>query len=93
MISRRFQYFEQKAAATGIALVADMSEKSIKVVGLEERLAQVMVNLITNVISFCGAGDVIRIWVRQCDNWVLIVVEDMGPGLSDGSLQKTFDRF
>ena len=56
MISRRFQYFEQKAAATGIALVADMSEKSIKVVGLEQRLAQVMVNLITNAIIFVALG-------------------------------------
>ena len=50
MISRRFQYFEQKAAATGIMLVADMPEKFTKVVGLEERLAQVIMNLITNAI-------------------------------------------
>ena len=93
MISRLSQYFEQKAAATGIMLVADMPEKFTKVVGLEERLAQVIMNLITNAISFCGAGDVIRIWVRQCGNRILIMVKDMGPGLSDGSLQKTFDRF
>ena len=45
MISRLSQYFEQKAATTGIALVADLPEKSIKVVGLEERLAQVIMNL------------------------------------------------
>jgi two-component system sensor histidine kinase ChvG len=74
-------------------LVADLSEKSIKVVGLEDRLAQVIMNLITNAISFCGAGDAIRIWVRQCDNRVLIVVEDTGPGLSDGSLQKYLTGF
>ena len=51
-------------------------------------LAQIIVNLITNAISLCGAGDVIRSWVPHCDNWVLILVEDMGLGLSDGSLQK-----
>jgi two-component system sensor histidine kinase ChvG len=49
-----------------------MPEKFIKVVGLEERLAQVITNLITNAISYCGAGYVIRIWVRQCDNRVLL---------------------
>ena len=52
-----------------------------------------MVNLITNAISFCGAGDVIRIWVRQCDNWVLIVVENTGLGLPDGSVQKYLTGF
>ena len=31
--------------------------------------------------------------MRKRDNRVLIVVEDTGPGLLDGSLLKIFDRF
>ena len=38
-------------------------------------------------------GGTIRFWARQRDNRVLIVVEDTGPGLSDDSLVKIFDRF
>ncbi len=30
--------------------------------GLEARLAQVFVNLITNALSFCESGDAIRVW-------------------------------
>jgi two-component system sensor histidine kinase ChvG len=33
--------------------------------GLEGRLAQVFVNLISNAISFCEDGDAIRLWARS----------------------------
>lgn len=61
--------------------------------GLEARLAQVFVNLITNAISFCDAGDAVRVWARTRDNRVLIVVEDTGPGIPDQALSKVFQRF
>jgi two-component system, OmpR family, sensor histidine kinase ChvG len=47
--------------------------------GLEARLAQVFVNLITNAISFCEEGDAVRVWARRRENRVLVVVEDTGP--------------
>ena len=74
-------------------MVTEIKKEKITVVGLEERLAQVFVNLITNAVSFCSFGGTIRFWARQRDNRVLIVVEDIGPGLSDDSLVKIFDRF
>jgi two-component system sensor histidine kinase ChvG len=52
-----------------------------------------MVNLITNAISFCEDGDAIRIWVRQRERRVLIVVEDTGPGIPESALTRIFDRF
>ena len=61
--------------------------------GLEGRLAQVFVNLITNAISFCNDGDAVRVWARKRENRVLIVVEDTGPGIPDQALQKIFQRF
>jgi two-component system sensor histidine kinase ChvG len=61
--------------------------------GLEGRLAQVFVNLITNAVSFCEEGDAIRVWVRRRDNRVLIVVEDIGPGIPDQALSKVFKCF
>ena len=61
--------------------------------GLEGRLAQVFVNLITNAISFCEDGDAVRVWARQRENRVLIVVEDTGPGIPEQALTKVFKRF
>jgi two-component system sensor histidine kinase ChvG len=87
------QYLGEEAQAKGIDFITDLPETPITVHGLEARLAQVFVNLITNAISFCEDGDAIRIWARKKENRVLIVVEDTGPGIPDQALSKIFKRF
>ncbi|MBC7156032.1 MAG: histidine kinase, partial [Rhodobacteraceae bacterium] len=73
--------------------IADLPAKPIVIRGLEGRLAQVIVNLIGNALSFCEAGDAVRIWARQRENRVLLVVEDTGPGIPEAALTKVFKRF
>lgn len=87
------QYLGEDARTKGIDFITDLPDNPITVHGLEARLAQVFVNLITNAISFCEDGDAIRIWARQKQNRVLIVVEDTGPGIPDQALSKIFKRF
>jgi len=86
-------YLGQDAAKKGIELISDLPPDPIIVYGLEARLAQVFVNLITNAVSFCEEGDAIRIWARQRKNRILVVVEDTGPGIPDQALHKVFTRF
>lgn len=93
MINNLVTFHRQEAEGRGIDFISDMPEKSIIIQGLEPRLAQVFVNLLTNAISFCEAGDAVRIWVRQRDNRVLVVVEDTGPGIPHQALTKIFTRF
>ncbi|MCQ0092353.1 sensor histidine kinase [Roseovarius sp. M141] len=83
----------EQAAGKGIEFITDFPQTPIIINGLEARLAQVFVNLISNAISFCEHGDAIRIWARRRDNRVLIVVEDTGPGIPDQALTKIFQRF
>ena len=93
MLNNLNQYLSEDALARGIDYITDMPKGPIMVHGLEARLAQVFVNLITNAISFCGEGDAIRVWVRKRENRVLAVVEDTGPGIPDQALNKVFKRF
>ena len=93
MIDNLSQYLGDDARSKGIDFISDMPKSSIMVHGLEARLAQVFVNLITNAISFCEDGDAIRVWLRRRSNRVLIVVEDTGPGIPDQALAKIFKRF
>ncbi|WP_299916984.1 sensor histidine kinase [uncultured Roseobacter sp.] len=92
-LSNLGQYLGEDARSKGIDFITDFPNTSIMVHGLEARLAQVFVNLITNAISFCEDGDAIRIWARTKENRVLIVVEDTGPGIPDQALAKIFKRF
>ncbi|WP_281967642.1 sensor histidine kinase [Roseovarius nanhaiticus] len=87
------EYLGQQAGEKGIEFITDFPENPIVINGLEARLAQVFVNLISNATSFCEEGDAIRLWARRRENRVLIVVEDTGPGIPDQALTKIFQRF
>ncbi len=93
MLSNLNQYLGEDARAKGIDYITDLPEDPITIHGLEARLAQVFVNLITNAISFCEEGDAIRVWARKRQNRVLVVVEDTGPGIPEEALSKIFKRF
>ncbi|SLN29159.1 sensor histidine kinase [Pseudooctadecabacter jejudonensis] len=87
------EFLGNQAKEKGVDFISDLPRDPIEIIGLEGRLAQVFVNLISNAISFCEDGDAIRVWVRKRDNRVLVVVEDTGPGIPEGALQKVFQRF
>lgn len=93
MLGNLGQYLGEDAKSKGIDFIVDLPKDPIIVQGLEARLAQVFVNLITNATSFCEDGDAIRVWARKRENRVLIVVEDTGPGIPDQALSKIFKRF
>jgi two-component system sensor histidine kinase ChvG len=93
MVNNLTQYLGEDARSKEIDFITDMPQSAITVHGLEARLAQVFVNLITNAISFCEEGDAIRVWVRRRANRVLVVVEDTGPGIPEQALTKIFKRF
>lgn len=86
-------FLSNEAREKGIEFISDLPSDPIEVHGLEARLAQVFVNLISNAISFCEDGDAIRVWARRRENRVLVVVEDTGPGIPEEALAKIFSRF
>ena len=87
------QHLGQEAELRGVEFISELPRDPVLIQGLEARLAQVFVNLITNAISFCEEGDAVRIWARKRENRVLVVVEDTGPGIPESALTKVFKRF
>ncbi len=61
--------------------------------GLEDRLVQVFRNLIGNAISFSPPGGVIAIRARREGGYVIVDLEDEGPGIPATKLAAIFDRF
>ncbi len=93
MLGNLNSFLSEDAKRLEIDYITDLPDQPIQIQGLEARLAQVFVNLITNAISFCEEGDAIRVWARRRENRVLIVVEDTGPGIPENALAKIFQRF
>ena len=93
MLANLVTYNRPAAEEIGVEFISDLPDKQIIIHGLEARLAQVFVNLITNAISFCEDGDAVILWARKRENRVLVVVEDTGPGIPEEALGKIFSRF
>ena len=60
---------------------------------VEDRLVQVLRNLIANAQSFSPPRG--RIWLRarEADGQVELSVDDQGPGIPEANLEHVFDRF
>lgn len=59
----------------------------------ENRLQQVMNNLISNAIKFTRPGDAVEITAKQLDDFVEISVTDHGHGIPDNLKKNIFEKF
>ncbi len=87
------EHFGTEARARGIALCAELPAEPLAIVGLENRLAQVFVNVIGNALSFCGPGGSIRLGAWRVGGRIRIAIEDSGPGIPPAALGRIFERF
>jgi len=60
--------------------------------GDEQRITQVLLNLVGNAIKFTEAGEV-KVEVVSSNGNFLVSVSDTGPGLSEADQQKIFEEF
>jgi two-component system sensor histidine kinase ChvG len=67
--------------------------ESAQVWGVEDRLAQVFQNVLSNALSFSPEGGQIRVRVSAGKRRVFVNIEDEGPGIPEGKLEAIFERF
>ena len=79
-------------ASAGVSFAVD-AEGPMRVRAVEDRIGQVMRNLLTNAVSFSPPGGTIRIAVRRLPAEAEVTVEDDGPGVPPDKLEAVFDRF
>jgi two-component system sensor histidine kinase ChvG len=60
---------------------------------VEDRLVQVLRNLIANAASFSPPDGCISLRARETGSMVEISIEDDGPGIPEAKLEHIFDRF
>ncbi len=77
-----------------IKIVEKINTKSGRyILGIENRLEQVIANLLDNSISFSQENQIIEIGVEETSKNLVMTVKDEGPGFSETSPQKIFKRF
>lgn len=82
---------EPQLHAAGLSVTTDLS--SVVVAADDDRLHQVLGNLLVNAARYCRPGDAVSIRCGQDDGLALLEVSDTGPGIPAADLPHVFDRF
>ncbi len=77
----------------GVQLRVEAPDGTLLVRAVEDRLVQVLRNLIGNAHSFSPAGGSVVLRARDAGAMVEVSVDDEGPGMPEGRLEHVFDRF
>ena len=88
-VARLDRQFEEK----GVSLDTDISTDLPLISGDENRLGQVLLNLVGNALQYTPPGGRIQIGARQQGSEVHVAVSDTGMGISPEHLPHLFTRF
>ena len=80
------------AQEKGLELSAEIAESG-NVLGDEDRLEQVVSNLLSNAIEFTPDGGSIRLRCASIEGRIEIRIEDSGEGIAPEFISKVFERF
>jgi len=94
LLERCVQRFAPQAERAGLRLSAEVADgEELAVQGDEDRLAQVLANLLHNAIKFTPAGGQVTVSAAAQDGEVAIAVRDTGIGISVEDQARIFERF
>jgi Na+/proline symporter/nitrogen-specific signal transduction histidine kinase len=84
------QLFQDK----GVGVESRLPDEVPLISADRDRLMQVMINLLSNSVKFCKAGEgVVRIRLGIADDELRVEVEDNGPGIANAHHETIFDKF
>jgi signal transduction histidine kinase len=83
---------ESLADTKKLALKTDVTTRLPVGLGDEQRLTQVLLNLVGNAIKFTDVGEV-RITASAINDHFTVAVNDTGPGIPQAELKRIFEQF
>lgn len=87
------QAVEGYAQRLNVRFELDAPSDDVKVIVDEERLLQVLANLLSNAAKFSPAQGIVQVTVAGADDQVRICVRDNGPGIPQDFRDRIFGRF
>ena len=74
-------------------LVSEIPESLPVIKGDEERLRQVVTNLMNNAIKFTSGGGMITVHARQEDDSIIVEIHDTGMGFTEAEQSRLFQPY
>ena len=85
--------YRLRGAEHDVGFDLELPPAPVIVEATEERLAQVLENLLDNALSFAPSGSVVTVRLTTDGGRAEITVADQGPGIPAAHLEKIFTRF
>ena len=82
-----------RAASAGIETSVEIPDALAQVVGEEDKVRQVLVNLVENAINFMPEGGRVSVRAEEDGRLVEVSVKDTGVGIPEEHLPHVFERF
>ncbi len=92
-VTHAIDEFRLQAEHRGIALRVELGSGPERILGDEDRIVQVVINLVANALRFTPSGGSVTVKLDHTDKEVLISVQDTGIGISPVVLPVIFNRF
>lgn len=83
---------EKKFSDAGLTLSVQIPERDIELYADEDRLRQLLDNLLENSRKYTAARGNVRVDVKALPDGVELLVQDTAPGVPDAALPKLFDH-
>jgi signal transduction histidine kinase len=93
LINNVVTVFNPLAAQRKVKINTNLPEQKIEIWGDEDKLCEVITNLIDNAIKYNKPQGRIEIGFEDMGRFVKIYISDSGIGISEQDLDKVFDRF
>ena len=71
----------------------NLNGHKLELLGIENRLEQVLANLLDNAVSFSPKDSKIIIDIKSDKETISVKIKDTGPGFSETNTEKVFKRF
>lgn len=93
LLRRCILMFEQQIEAKKLEVDIRISEDQTMVWADEDRISQVITNLVDNAVKFSFEGGSLEIWTEMLDNKVFVNITDTGEGIPEEDQASVFERF
>ncbi|TET75138.1 MAG: GAF domain-containing sensor histidine kinase, partial [Dehalococcoidia bacterium] len=93
VITKVTELMQTSAEEKGLELQVEIAEEPLVLVGIEDGLERVFMNLVSNAVKYTPAGGSVAVRAWSEDDQIRAEVSDTGIGISEKALPRIFEEF